>query len=278
MRWHPLTVIAALATLTGLGVFISIFGYLLTGGIKVLSWEFLTDLPRENMVAGGIGPVIWGSLWISFLALVFALPLGIGAGAFLAEFNPLSKMTPWLDALTNTLSGVPSIVFGLFGMTFFVVGLGWGSSILAGAVTLALLALPILIRTTQEALHAVPKELKLASAALGATTLQTFLWITLPMAGTRIITGTILAFGRIFGETAPILFTVAAYYLPTYARSPLEPSMLLPYHLYVLVTSGTQIEKARPIALGTALVLTTIALLLSLLATWLRTTLSKKHG
>lgn len=278
MRWHPLTVIAALATLMGVMVFLSIFGFLLIGGLKVISWEFLTDLPRENMLAGGIGPVIWGSLWISFLALVFALPLGIGAGAFLAEFNPMPKMTKWLDALTNTLAGVPSIVFGLFGMTFFVVGLGWGSSILAGAITLALLALPILIRTTQEALHAVPKELKLASTGLGATAIQTFLWVTLPIAGARIITGAILALGRVLGETAPILFTVAAYYLPTYARSPLEPSMLLPYHLYVLVTSGTQIEKARPIALGTALVLTSIALLLSLLATWLRNTLSKKHG
>lgn len=176
--------------------------------------------------------------------------------------------------MINNLSGVPSIVFGLFGMTLFVNMFGFGDSILAGSLTLGLLILPLIIRTTEEALKAIPNDYRNASFALGATKLQTIGRIILPMAFPNIITGLILAIGRVSGETAPILFTCAAYFLPQLPTSIFSQVMALPYHLYVIATSGTDLEATRPLAYGTALVLIVIVLIVNLSANLLRKKLS----
>ena len=178
--------------------------------------------------------------------------------------------------MTNNLASVPSIVFGLFGMTLFVNKVGFGSSILAGSFTLGLLVLPMVIRTTEEALNAVPNSYRSGSLALGASTFTTIMKVVLPCAFPNIITGLILSIGRVSGETAPILFTVAAYFLPKLPSSIYDQVMALPYHLYVIVTSGTDIEASRPIAYGTALVLIGIVLLMNLLAALLRRQFHKK--
>lgn len=178
--------------------------------------------------------------------------------------------------MTNNLSSIPSIVFGLFGMALFVTTLGFGDSILAGSLTLGLLALPIVIRTTEEALRAIPMHYRNASRALGATKLQTIRRVILPMAYPNITTGLILAVGRVSGETAPILFTVAAYFLPQLPSSIMDQVMALPYHLYVLATSGTDIEASRPMAYGTALVLIVIVLIINILAGVIRNFFNKK--
>jgi phosphate transport system permease protein len=172
--------------------------------------------------------------------------------------------------MTNNLAGIPSIVFGLFGMALFVNKLGFGGSIIAGSLTLGLLTLPVVIRTTEEALKAVDDSFRLGSYALGASKLQTVRKVVLPIALPNIITGLILSIGRVSGETAPILFTVAAYFLPKLPTSIFDQVMALPYHLYVISTSGNNIEQSRPIAYGTALVLIMIVLIVNLIANGLR--------
>ncbi len=178
--------------------------------------------------------------------------------------------------MTNNLAGVPSIVFGLFGMSLFVNQLGFGASILAGSLTLALLALPLIIRTTEESLKSVDHSFRHASYALGASKLYTIRKVVLPIAFPNIITGLILSIGRVSGETAPILFTVAAYFLPRLPQGMFDQVMALPYHLYVISTSGTDIDSARPIAYGTAVILIMIVLIVNLSANALRNYFSKK--
>jgi phosphate transport system permease protein len=178
--------------------------------------------------------------------------------------------------MTNNLASIPSIVFGLFGMALFVNTLKFGDSIIAGSLTLGLLVLPLVIRTTEEALKAVPQSFRTGSLALGASKLQTIRKVVLPTAFPNIITGLILSIGRVSGETAPILFTVAAYFLPKLPSSIYDQVMALPYHLYVVATSGKDVEASRPIAYGTALVLIAIVLLMNLLASFLRRHFGKK--
>jgi phosphate transport system permease protein len=178
--------------------------------------------------------------------------------------------------MTNNLSGVPSVVFGLFGMSLFVNTMKFGDSILAGSLTLGLLSLPLVIRTTEESLKAIENSYREGSLALGATKLQTIQKVVLPMAFPNIITGLILSIGRVSGETAPILFTVAAYFLPKLPHSIFDQVMALPYHLYVISTSGTNVEASRGIAYGTALVLIVIVLIVNLLANFLRNYFAKK--
>jgi len=259
-RWGEamLTFLVGLVSWSMLVGLVGVLGFLVYRGGQVLSWEFLTAPMREGMRAGGIAPPLVGSLWVGALALLIGAILGTAAGAYLSEFNPNRRLRRAIELFVNTLAGVPSVVYGLFGLTLFVVSLRLGASILAGALTLSLLALPILIRNAQEAFEAVPSDLKQASLGVGASDVQTFFRITLRIGLPRLITGYVLAMGRLLGETAPILFTVAAYYLPAYPRSVLEPTMMLPYHLYALVTSGTQIKEAYPMAFGTALVLSLI--------------------
>ncbi len=259
-------------------ILLIIFGFVFLKGAKTLSWEFLTDIPREGMIKGGIFPAIVGTLYLTVLSMLFAAPIGILSGIYMAEYAKNKRIKYIIDLMTNNLAGIPSIVFGLFGMALFVLSLNFGDSILSGSLTLAILTLPVIIRATEEAFKDIPNSLREASLSLGATKLQTIFYVVLPVAMPRIITGVILSLGRVAGETAPILFTVAAYYLPKVATSVWDPTMALPYHLYVISTSGTDLEKAQPVAFGTALVLLAIVLFFNLIATYIRNRYAKKHG
>lgn len=271
------TLFITLVSWGSISVLALIVGFLLYKGANVLSWEFLTEPMREGMRKGGIAPAIVGSFWVTAVAILAGGLIGTMAGAYLSEFTRNRTFKKTIEFLVNTLAGTPSIVYGLFGLALFVTALGLGTSILAGGLTLALLSLPLLIRNAQEAFSAVPASLKEASLGMGASEIYTFFRITLPIALPRILTGFVLATGRVLGETAPILFTVAAYYLPIYPKSPLEPTMLLPYHLYALITSGVNIEESYPMAFGTALVLMLMTLLFTLIAAYLRYRLKAKY-
>lgn len=253
-----------------IGILFWILGFIIYNGIGVISWEFLSTSPTEGMTSGGILPAIVGTVYLVIGSMIFALPLGIMSAIYTNEYAGNSWVVKFIRVMTNNLGGIPSIVFGLFGMVLFVNTLGFGDSILSGSLTLGLLVLPLIIRTTEEALRAVPNSYRTGSLALGATKLQTIRKVVLPAALPNITTGVILSIGRVSGETAPILFTVAAYFLPKLPNSILDQAMALPYHLYVIATSGTDIEASRPIAYGTALVLISIVLLMNLLATFLR--------
>jgi len=253
-----------------------ILGFIITKGIGVINWEFLTQPPKEGMTEGGIYPAIIGTLYLVLGSSLFSFPIGIMSGIYMNEYAKGSKIATFIRIMTNNLSGVPSVVFGLYGMALFVNTMGFGDSILAGSLTLGLLSLPLVIRTTEESLKAIETSYREGSLALGATKLQTIWKVILPMAFPNIITGLILSIGRVSGETAPILFTVAAYFLPKLPTSIFDQVMALPYHLYVISTSGTDVEASRGIAYGTALVLIVIVLMVNLLANFLRNYFSKK--
>lgn len=253
-----------------------ILGFIIINGGKVISWDFLTKAPAEGMTAGGIYPAIVGTLYLVLGSSLISFPIGIMSGIYMNEYATNGKLTRFIRIMTNNLSGVPSVVFGLFGMSLFVVTLGWGDSIIAGSFTLALMSLPLIIRTTEEALKSIDDSFRHGSLALGATKLQTIRRVVLPMAFPNIITGLILSVGRVSGETAPILFTVTAYFLPQLPESIFDQCMALPYHLYVISTSGTDIEASRGMAYGTALVLIAIVLVVNLLANALRKYFAKK--
>jgi phosphate transport system permease protein len=258
------------------GILFWILGFIVYHGIGVISWDFLTTAPSDGMTAGGIFPAIVGTLCLIAGSLIIAFPLGVMSAIYTTEYAGNGSVVKFIRIMTNNLSGIPSIIFGLFGMAFFVNGMGFGDSILAGSFTLGLLILPLIIRTTEEALRAVPDLFRTGSLALGATRLQTVVRVILPVAFPNIITGLILSIGRVAGETAPILFTVAAYFLPKLPNSIFDQVMALPYHLYVIVTSGTDIEASRPIAYGTALVLIFIVLLMNVSASYIRKLLETK--
>lgn len=258
------------------GILFWILGFILYNGIGVLDWEFLTTSPTEGMTSGGIFPAIVGTLSLVIGSMILAFPLGVMSAIYTNEYAGNSWIVKFIRIMTNNLGSIPSIVFGLFGMALFVNTLGFGDSILAGSLTLGLLVLPLVIRTTEEALKAVPDSYRVGSLALGATKLQTIRKVVLPAAFPNITTGLILSIGRVSGETAPILFTVAAYFLPKLPNSIFDQVMALPYHLYVIATSGTDIEASRPVAYGTALVLIAIVLLMNLLTTFLRRYFGKK--
>lgn len=263
-------------TLLVVGILAWILIFLIVKGAGVISWEFLTTAPTDGMTGGGIFPAIVGTLCLVVGSTIFAFPIGIASGIYINEYAKDNWVVRFIRIMTNNLSSIPSIVFGLFGMTLFVNTLGFGDSILAGSLTLGLLVLPIVIRTTEEALKAIPDSYRNGSRALGATKLQTIKRVILPMGMPNIVTGLILAVGRVSGETAPILFTVAAYFLPKLPTSIFDQVMALPYHLYVLATSGTDIEAARPMAYGTALVLIAIVLIINIIAGLFRNYFSKK--
>ncbi len=260
-----------------IGILVWIQGFIIINGIGVISWDFLTKFPTDGMTGGGIFPAIVGTLCLMAGSMVFAFPLGVMSGIYINEYAKDNWILRVIRILTNNLSGIPSIVFGLFGMALFVNTLGFGDSIIAGSLTLGLLVLPVVIRTTEEALKAVPDTYRSGSLALGASKLQTTVRVVLPAAFPNIITGLILAMGRVSGETAPILFTAVAYFLPKLPTSIFDQVMALPYHLYVVATSGTDIEASRPIAYGTALVLIVIVLIMNLLASLIRRRLGKKN-
>lgn len=251
-------------------ILFGILGFIIYKGAGVINWEFLTEAPREGMTKGGIFPAIVGTFCLMLGSALFAFPVGVMSGIYMNEYAPHGKLVRFIRMMTNNLSGIPSIVFGLFGMALFVNYLGFGDSILAGSLTLGLLSLPIVIRTTEEALKDIPDSYREGSLALGATKAQTIWHVVLPMGMPRIITGLILSLGRVSGETAPILFTCAAYFLPKLPSGIFDQCMALPYHLYVISTSGTDMEAQQPIAYGTALVLIIIVLVVNLSANALR--------
>ena len=253
-----------------------ISGFIIIKGGSVISWDFLTKAPEEGMTKGGIFPAIVGTFYLIVGSSIISFPIGIMSGIYMNEYATNGKVVRFIRIMTNNLSGVPSVVFGLFGMSLFVNALGWGDSIIAGSFTLALMSLPLIIRTTEEALKSIDDSFRHGSLALGATKLQTIRRVVLPMAFPNIITGLILSVGRVSGETAPILFTVAAYFLPQLPGSIFDQCMALPYHLYVISTSGTDIEASRGMAYGTALVLIAIVLVVNLLANLLRNYFAKK--
>lgn len=252
------------------GILFLILGFIIIRGMSVISWDFLTKMPDNSMTEGGIMPAIVGTLCLVVGSMLFAFPVGVLSGIYMNEYLKENWFKKIIRSMTNNLAGIPSIVFGLFGMAFFVQKLNFGDSIIAGSMTLGLMVLPIIIRTTEEALKSVDDSLRIGSYALGATKLQTIRKVILPVCYPNIVTGLILSISRVSGETAPILFTAAAYFLPRLPHSIYDQVMALPYHLYVLTTSGTDMEKSRPMAYGTALVLIVIVLLVNLLANSVR--------
>ncbi|WP_026708833.1 phosphate ABC transporter permease PstA [Flavobacterium frigidarium] len=253
-----------------------ILAFIVIKGIGVISWEFISEMPKNGMTEGGIFPAIVGTLCLVLVSMVFAFPVGVLAAIYMNEYVKDGILKKIIKQMTNNLAGVPSIVFGLFGMSLFVNKMGFGDSILAGGLTLGLLVLPIVIRTTEESLKAVDDTFRQASLGLGASKWETTSKVVFPIAFPNVITGLILSIGRVSGETAPILFTVAAYFLPKLPTSIFDQAMALPYHLYVISTSGTNIEASRAMAYGTALVLIIIVLISNLLANALRKYYGKK--
>lgn len=237
-------------------------------GIGGISWQFLTDIPRKGMREGGIFPAIVGTFYLVSGAIIFALPVGLLAAIYLSEYAKDNFLTRMIKLAIVNLAGVPSVVYGLFGLAIFVVFLKFGTSILAGSLTLGIMILPVIITTSREALESVPYSFREASLSLGASKWQTIRHIVLPNAIPGILTGTILGLGRAAGETAPILFTVAAFYLPRLPKGIFDQAMALPYHLYVISTQVPNVDEK--IRYGTALVLLFLVLFMNLIAIIIR--------
>lgn len=259
-----LTVIAIL-TVTPI---VLVIGYIIYMGLPAVSWEFLTQFPTEGMRAGGIMPAILGTVYLTIGVTILCVPLGIAAAIYLAEYAPENNFTRTIRLALINLAGIPSVVYGLFGLGLFVIFLKMGTSILAASLTLAIMTLPVVITTAEEALRSVPQAFRTVSVSLGATYWQTIRRIILPEALPGIMTGVILGLERAIGETAPILFTGAVFYTPHLPTSPLSPTMALPYHLFVISTQVP--EMPLQIQYGTALVLLTLVLLLNVTATIIR--------
>ena len=259
-----------LATLAVACFVMVILAYIILNGYSALSIEFLTEMPRKMMTEGGIYPAIVGTLCLITVSMIVSLPFGILAAIYLNEYAGKNRITWIIEMAINNLAGTPSVVFGLFGLALFVKYLGFGPSILSASLTLSLLIIPVIIRSSEEALISVPKEYREASLALGISKWKTIRHVVLPASIPGIVTGSILSIGRVAGETAPILLTGAAYYLPRLPDSIYSQFMALPYHLFVLATAGTNIAKTRPLQYGTALVLLMIVLGVNIIAVLIR--------
>jgi phosphate transport system permease protein len=247
---------------------IAVVIYMLIQGLPAISWGFITQMPHDGMRAGGIWPAIIGTLYLTFGTAVFSVPAGIAAAIYLSEYAPDNRWTHLIRIAIINLAGIPSVVFGLFGLGLFVIFLNFGTSILAGSLTLSIMTLPVIISTTEEALRAVPQSFRTVSISVGATQWQTIRRIVIPQALPGILTGVILGLERAAGETAPILFTAAAFFLPKLPGSPLDATMAMPYHLFVISTQvpGMPIQ----IQYGTALVLLGFVLSMNIVATIIR--------
>ena len=254
---------------------ILILAYVFIKGIGAINWTFLSQPPRNGMTEGGIMPALLGTILLTLGTAVAAIPLAIGAAIYLAEYAGDNRLTRAIRLAIVNLAGIPSIVYGLFGLGMFVLFLNYGTSILAGSLTLGLMTLPVIISTAEEAILSVPQEFRIVSLSLGATRWQTIRNQVLPHALPGIITGVILGLGRAAGETAPILFTVAAFYLPNLPKSIFDQSMALPYHLYVIATQVPGMPLG--IQYGTALILLFIVLSLTLVATLIRSTMRRRR-
>lgn len=258
-------------------LFLAIFLYILfSRGLPVLSWEFLTAAPRKFMTAGGIFPAIVGTLYLTLLSVTIALPFGVLTAIYLTTYASPKWLVRVIRIANNTLAGVPSIIFGLFGMAIFVQLFKFDVSILSGSLTLAVLILPVIINASEEAIKQVPDDFRSASLALGATESQTLFRIILPAAFPNILTGTIISIGRVAGETAPILFTAATFYTRKLPGSIFDEVMALPYHIYALLTEGIHPEEQVPIAYGTAVTLLLLVLSITLAAIIIRYNIRKK--
>lgn len=257
-------------------VFALIIYFLAARGLSAVSFGFLTQWPLNSMTKGGIYPALVGTFYLTAGAILMALPLGILSAVHLTEYSQNERALRIIRLSINNLAGVPSVVFGLFGSALFVVLLHFGKSILSGVLTLGLLILPTVISASEEALRNVPQALREASLALGATKWQTTYKIVLPAALPGILTGAILGIGRAAGETAPIMFTAAAFFTPFLPTSIFNEVMALPYHIYVLATAGTHIEQTRPLQYGAALVLVGLVLGLNLIAVTMRSYFRRK--
>jgi len=265
-----------LATFLILFALFIILYFISVRGIRVIDCQFLTQMPSEGMTSGGILPAILGTFYLTLCAICFALPLGVAAAIYLVEYARQGRLVRIIRIGINNLAGVPSIVFGLFGLAVFVKYFGFGVSILSGGLTLGILILPIIIRASEEALLAVPQSFREASLALGTTKWQTIYRIVLPSAISGILTGSILGVGRAAGETAPILFTAVTFYSIRLPTSIFSEVQALPYHIYALMTEGTHPEAQVPIAYGTALVLLFLVLGVDLIAIIIRNRARKR--
>jgi len=261
------TALSIVALMTVIPILL-IVGYIFYLGLPAISLEFLTGFPTDGMRSGGIYPAILGTIYLTFLTTLLVVPLGIAASIYLSEYAPDNRWTQTIRIAIINLAGIPSIVYGLFGLGIFVLFFKLGTSILAASLTLAIMTLPVVISTSEEALRAVPQSFRVVSVSLGGTKWQTIQRIVLPNSISGILTGVILGLERAAGETAPILFTGAAFYLPTLPNSPLDPTMALPYHLYVISTQVPGMPSE--IQFGTALVLLVLVLGLNLVATIIR--------
>ncbi|MGD2059097.1 MAG: phosphate ABC transporter permease PstA [Anaerolineales bacterium] len=262
---YALITMAALATVLPI---VLIVVHIYSQGLPAISWEFLTDFPKDGMRDGGILPALVGTIWLTIGTAVVSVPLGIGAAIYLAEYASDNRWTRAIRIAIINLAGIPSVVYGLFGLGLFVLFLQFGTSIIAGSLTLAIMTLPVIISTTEEALRAVPNSFRVVSVSLGGTQWQTIRRVVLPQALPGILTGVILGLERAAGETAPILFTVAAFFLPKLPASIFDATMALPYHLFVISTQvpGMPIQ----IQYGTAVVLLSFVLGMNIIATIIR--------
>ena len=239
-------------------------GYIINMGYSVLSWDFIFDVPRDEMTQGGIFPAIIGTIYLIMGSSLISIPIGIITAIYLTEYAKNKRLVRIIRLGINNLAGIPSVVFGLFGLSLFVVLFDFGTSILAGSLTLGVLNLPLIIRSTEEALLAVPNSCREASLSLGATQWQTIYRIILPNALPGILTGVMLSLGRAAGETAPIMFTAAAFFTPDMPTSMYHEVMALPYHIYVMATSGTHIQETRPIQYGAAIILISLVFFMNM--------------
>lgn len=261
------SVMTVMALLTVIPIVIVII-YIIKQGLPAINWTFLTQMPQDGMRAGGILPAIVGTFYLTLGTAVFSVPLGIGAAIYLAEYAKETKWTRAIRIAITNLAGIPSVVYGLFGLGIFVIFLKFGTSILAASLTLSIMTLPVIISTSEEALRAVPNSFRVVSTSLGATRWQTIRRIVLPQSLPGILTGVILGLERAAGETAPILFTGATFFLPRLPHSPLDATMALPYHLFVI---STQVP-GMPISIqyGTAMVLLAFVLGMNIIASVIR--------
>jgi phosphate transport system permease protein len=248
----------------------SIIYFIVARGASSITWDFLTQRPSGGMTKGGIAPALVGTFYLTMGSILFAVPLGMACAIYLCEYSPKGFVVNIIRMSINNLAGVPSVVFGLFGLSFFVKYFHCGVSVLSGSLTLGILVLPAIISAAAEALTAVPQSYREASLALGATHWQTIRKIVVPAALPGILTGVILSIGRVAGETAPILFTAATFYTRAYPTSPFSEVMALPYHIYALMTEGTHPTEQTRIAYGCALILLVLVLSVSAGALFLR--------
>lgn len=267
-------IIKLMTLLTIIPVFL-IIGYIFYTGIPSISWSFLTEMPSNGMRAGGIFPAIVGTLWLTLGTIIVSVPFGILTGVYLVEYAKDNMLTRIINLTIINLAGIPSIIYGLFGMALFVIFLGFDVSILSGSLTLGIMCLPVIITATRESLLAIPKHLREASLALGATKWETTTKVILPAAMPGILTGVILSISRAAGETAPIMFTAVAFYLPFLPISYWDQVMALPYHLYVISTQVPNMPAS--FISGTLFVLVLITLSFNLFGAFVRQRFNSKN-